>query len=130
MPAGRPSKYDPSFCDAVVVHCADGASLTSFAASIDVCRDTITEWTDKHPEFSLAVKRAKAKCAAWWELNARMGATGASKDVNPTLCIFGLKNMAADDWREKTLIGSDPDNPLPSGFDLTFRKASGDAQSS
>lgn len=101
MPAGRPSKYDPKFCDAVVKHCATGASLTSFAASIDVCRDTISEWCDKHEEFSAAVKRAKAKCAAWWEQNARNGATGASKDVNPTLCIFGLKNMAADDWRDK-----------------------------
>ena len=130
MPAGRPTKYDPAFCEAIVEHCADGASLTSFAASIDVCRDTITEWTNAHEEFSLAVKRAKAKCASWWEQNARQGATGVNKDVNPTLCIFGLKNMAADDWREKTLIGSDPDNPLPSGFDLTFRKASGDAQGS
>jgi hypothetical protein len=96
----RPTKYDPKYCDEVVEHCAQGASLTSFAASIDVCRDTITEWVSKHDEFSLAVKKAKAKCAAWWEQNARMGATG-TKDVNPTLCIFGLKNMAADDWRDK-----------------------------
>lgn len=96
----RPSKYDPAYCDAVIAHCSEGASLTSFAASIDVCRATINVWADEHPEFLEAVKRAKAKCAAWWEANARQGATGM-KDVNPTLCIFGLKNMAAEDWREK-----------------------------
>lgn len=96
----RPTKYDPAYCDAVVEHCATGASLTSFAAEIDVARSTINEWMEANPEFSEAVKRAKAKCAAWWEKNARDGATGA-KDVNPTLCIFGLKNMASEDWREK-----------------------------
>lgn len=100
MAGGRPTKYDPAYCEAVVEHCKTGASLTSFAASIDVCRDTITEWAKAHDEFSVAVKRAKAHCAAWWEQNARNGAMGA-KDVNPTLCIFGLKNMAAEDWREK-----------------------------
>lgn len=99
--AGRPSSYDPAYCDMIVKHCQDGASLTSFAAEIDVARSTINEWMDKHPEFSEAVKRAKAKCAAWWEKQARMGASGAQKDINPTLCIFGLKNMAAEDWREK-----------------------------
>jgi len=29
-----------------------------------------------------------------------MGANG-EQDVNPTLVIFGLKNMAPDEWREK-----------------------------
>lgn len=100
MTAGRPSSYDPAYCDRVVEHCSDGSSLTSFAAEIDVARSTINEWMDKHPEFSEAVKRAKAKCAAWWEKQARMGAAGTQKDINPTLCIFGLKNMAADDWRD------------------------------
>jgi hypothetical protein len=79
---------------------SQGASATSFAASIDVDRSTITEWADNHPEFSTAVKRAKARCAAWWEAQGRLGAIGEVK-VNPTLVIFGLKNMAADDWREK-----------------------------
>ena len=101
MAAGRPTKYDASFCDAVVEHCKTGASLTSFAASVDVARSTINEWMEHQPEFSEAVKRAKAHCAAWWEQNARKGMTGESKDVNATLCIFGLKNMAAEDWREK-----------------------------
>lgn len=101
MAGGRPTKYDPAYCDLVVEHCKTGASLTSFAASIDVCRATITVWSEDHAEFLAAVKRAKAHCAAWWEQNARKGMTGESKDVNATLCIFGLKNMAAEDWREK-----------------------------
>lgn len=99
----RPTKYEQRFCDEVVEHMKDGASLTSFAAEIDVARSTINEWMEAHPEFSEAVKRAKAKCAAWWEKKGREGASGDSP-VNPTLVIFGLKNMAAEDWREKQEI--------------------------
>lgn len=99
MPAGRPTKYKPEYCDAVIQHMENGASITSFAASIDVARSTINEWISKHPEFSDAVKIAKAKCAAWWESLGRNNAI--SGDGNATLVIFGLKNMAAEDWREK-----------------------------
>lgn len=96
---GRPTKYLERYCEDVVKHMEQGASLTSFAASIDVARSTIGEWAEQHHEFSVAIKKAKAKCAAWWENVARQGATGG--EVNPTLVIFGLKNMAAEDWRDK-----------------------------
>lgn len=101
-PMGRPTKYLPEYCDMVIEHMSGGASLTSFAAEIDVARSTITEWTSQHPEFSAAIKRGKAKCAAWWESLGRSGAMGG--EVNPTLVIFGLKNMAPDDWRDKQEI--------------------------
>lgn len=99
MPAGRPSKYQSSYCDLVIEHMTDGASLTSFAAEIGVARSSINEWMEQNPEFSEAVKIAKAKCSAWWERLGRKNA--ADGGGNATLVIFGLKNMAADDWREK-----------------------------
>jgi len=99
MSGGRPTKYDPAYCDEVIEHCRDGASLTSFAASIAVARSTINEWMEHHAEFSEAVKVAKAVCASWWEKTARANARDGGG--NATLCIFGLKNMAADDWRDK-----------------------------
>ena len=100
MNRGRPTKYDPKYCQMVIDHMTDGSSLTSFAAEIDVARSTINEWMYNNPDFSEAVKRGKAKCAAWWERAGRLGAIGAM-DVNPTLVIFGLKNMSPDDWRDK-----------------------------
>lgn len=99
----RPTKYEQRFCDMVIEHMSEGASLTSFAAEIGVCRATITVWMDEHPEFLAAVKSAKAKCAAWWERLGRLGAAGGAP-VNPTLVIFGLKNMSPDDWRDKQEI--------------------------
>jgi hypothetical protein len=98
MPAGRPSLYDPAYCEGIVEHCATGASITSYAAEIGVCRDTISEWGSEHPEFSAAVKVAKAKAAAWYDKTARKIAGGESG--NATLCIFGLKNFAPDDFRD------------------------------
>lgn len=102
MPAGRPSKYDPKYCEMVIEHMREGASLTSFAASIGVSRDTITEWGNVHREFSLAIKEGKAVCASWWEEVARKNAKEGGG--NATLVIFGLKNMAADDWRERASV--------------------------
>jgi hypothetical protein len=99
MPAGRPSKYDPAYCDAVVEHMKDGSSLTSFAAEIDVARSTINEWMEAHREFSEACARAKAKCAAWWEkTNRTLASTGTG---NQGACKLGLTNMAPDEWRDK-----------------------------
>jgi hypothetical protein len=77
----------------------DGASLTSFAAEIKVARSTINQWVADHSEFSEAVTCAKAACLAWWERAARnLVLTG---NGNATMCVFGLKNMGGDDWREK-----------------------------
>ena len=96
---GRPTKYRAEYCDQVIEACKEGKSLTAFAAEIGVCRETISEWTRVHEEFSASTKIAKAHCAAWWESRARSLAT-SKDDGNPALVIFGLKNMAPDDWRD------------------------------
>lgn len=93
---------------------SEGASLTSFAAEIGVSRGTIRNWSEEHPEFLVAVEKGKAKCAAWWEKLSRQGASGTNKDINPTLCIFGLKNMAADDWKDKREV------EIPNGLTVTM----------
>lgn len=99
---GRPTKYEPKYCEMLVQHMAEGASMTSFAAEIDVARSTLNEWAAQFPEFSEAIKRGKAKCAAWWERIARTNAV--TGNGNATLVVFGLKNMAAEDWRDKQEI--------------------------
>lgn len=101
---GRPTKYDPAYCEAVIEHMEGGASLTSFAASISVARSSINEWMGAHPEFSEAVNVAKAKCAAWWEERGRQIAQGGGNSAAATLAVFGMKNMGADDWKEASQI--------------------------
>lgn len=98
---GRPSKYNDVYCDLVIEEMTTGKSLTAFAAEIGVARSTINEWMAVHPEFSEAVKIAKAKCAAWWEEKGRKLAEQGGAPGQATAVIFGLKNMGADDWRDK-----------------------------
>lgn len=101
MAGGRPTKYQEAYAELVIEEMATGKSLTAFAAEIGVARSSINEWMEHHDEFSEAVKIAKAKCAAWWEAKGRLLATTGGGPGQATAVIFGLKNMAADDWREK-----------------------------
>lgn len=96
---GRPSKYDPAYCEDILTFCDDGSSISSFAAHLGVSRSTITEWTSEHDEFSAAVKAAKAKVAAWYDKAARKIAVEGGG--NATICIFGLKNFDEEDFRDK-----------------------------
>lgn len=67
MPAGRPSKYKPEYCDLVVEHGAEGCSPEEISAKIGVPRRTMQSWAEQHPEFSAALERAKELEHAWWE---------------------------------------------------------------
>jgi hypothetical protein len=100
-PVGRPSKYSPAYVEEVVAFCAEGYSLTAFAGEIGVGRETITRWCDEHEEFRLAVNRAKAKRARWWEERARSVAESGGTGGQSTMVIFGLKNHAPEDFRDK-----------------------------
>lgn len=71
MPAGRPTKYDPAFCDTVVELGKEGAGKAEIATELGVTRETVTEWTKAHPEFSAAVQYAHECSLAWWEQQAR-----------------------------------------------------------
>lgn len=99
-PVGRPTKYDPRYCDEVIAFMAEGFSLTAFAGSIRVSRSTIQEWIEAHPDFSSAVKVGHAARTAQLEstlLRAPDGPTVTSR-------IFALKNAAPEEWREKQEI--------------------------
>ena len=97
MPAGRPTKYDPKFCEAAIEVMSQGFSKTAFAGSIGVCRDTLNEWAKEHPKFSAAINVAKAGRVYSLEkdlLNAESGPIVTSR-------IFALKNADPEEWRDK-----------------------------
>lgn len=67
MPAGRPSKYKPEFCEEIEELGKAGLSLTQMAARLDVDKATLTNWSGAHPEFLTALTRAQTFSQAWWE---------------------------------------------------------------
>lgn len=96
----RPTKYNPAFCDVAEDFLADGFSVAALAGELSVVKSTVYEWMNTHEEFSDAVKRGQAKATLWWERrNIEFAKTG---EGNATAIIFGLKNRASDEWRDKT----------------------------
>lgn len=64
---GRPSTYDPAYCDRVIALGAEGKSPEQISAAIGVPRSTMQSWAEVHPDFSAALTRAKELEQDWWE---------------------------------------------------------------
>lgn len=100
MAGGRPSKYDPSFCDLVIELGNQGASIDEMAFECGVCDNTIRNWADEHPEFLDAFTRAQQASLIWWE---RRGRSGMEKSAQEFQGSIWSRNMAArfpSKWRE------------------------------
>lgn len=96
-PVGRPSDYDPAYCDAVIDFMSKGYSLTAFAGSIRKARSTMNEWMGAHPDFSEAVKIGQSARTRCLEETLIAGETGPKVTAH----IFALKNAAPEEWRDK-----------------------------
>jgi len=73
-----------------------GFSLTAFAGSIRVARDTIYEWIKAHPDFADAVSRAKP--ARVYSLEDKL--LRARKGAETSAAQFALKNADPTEWRD------------------------------
>lgn len=100
MPAGRPSAYDEAFCETAIDVLSQGYSETVLAGEIGVVPTTIANWKLAHPEFLEAVKIGRARGVRIWE--DRLATVAKDGGGNATAVIFGLKNRAHEDWRDKT----------------------------
>lgn len=93
---GRPSEYRPEYCQAVIDFMGQGYSLTAFAGSIRMSRDTVYRWIREHTDFSDAVARARpARVAA---LEAKL--LRARKGAETSAAVFALKNADPLEWRD------------------------------
>ena len=99
---GRPSTYDPAFCEKVIELGKEGASKAEMAAECGAARSTFDDWLEANPEFSYAVKEALFFSQAWWEKQGRIATFGGIEGFNATSFIFNMKNRFPDDWREKS----------------------------
>ncbi len=97
MPAGRPSLYDPSYCDTAREFMGQGFSISALAGKLQVDRASLYEWEKVHPEFSNALKQSRFMrvCALENKL--------LSAEIGPhvTAAIFALKNAMPDEWRDR-----------------------------
>lgn len=113
---GRPSKYDPKFCDVVIACGEEGDTLAAMAEACNVHRETINDWIAAHPDFSDAVKLGLQKAQVWWEKQGRIATFGGKEGFNATAFIFNMKNRFKEDWRDKV----DHSHENPDGTAITF----------
>lgn len=119
-PRGRPPiEFKPEYCDMLTTHMSQGYSFETFAADIDVCKDTLYAWVDQYPEFSDAKKRAFIKCQKFWESLGIGAACGEIKFFDTGSWIFNMKNRFK--WTDKMEISGDEDKPILMAYDPTKR---------
>lgn len=99
MPAGRPSAYDPAYCERLIDHMSQGLSFETFGAKIGVSKQTLYTWVKQHPEFLDAKEAATQLCQLFWEEMGISGAIAGSAGINASVWIFNMKNRFG--WRDK-----------------------------
>jgi len=70
-PVGRPSLYDPAYCDKVVALGALGKSVEQISSNLGVSCRVLYDWRDRYPEFLRALEEAKEAEQTWWEDQAQ-----------------------------------------------------------
>ena len=70
-PIGRPTLFDPSYCDKVVELGRLGKSLEQISSNLGVSCRVLYDWRDRYPEFLRALEEAKEAEQTWWEDQAQ-----------------------------------------------------------
>lgn len=99
-PAGRPTDYDPSYCDLMVASMRQGLSVHGFAGIVGVSQRTIYNWIDRHPEFAAAAQIGQAVRTAAYEGKAWDVANGTGGPGASTMIQFMLRNIAPEHYAD------------------------------
>ncbi len=96
---GRPTSYDPSYCQLAIDLGREGKSRTYIAGTIGVARQTLDNWASANPDFFNALEVAKALEQIWWEDAGQEGmkTQGFGQSI-------WSRNMAArfrEDWTDR-----------------------------
>ena len=90
MPGGRPSKYDPKYCDYLIEHRRMGLTFESFGSIANVSKKTLYTWLDTHEEFLNAKSIGDSHCRLFWEKKSIENLN--DKTFNTTTWVFWMKN--------------------------------------
>lgn len=125
-PVGRPSLYDPKYCEEVIALGRIGKSIEQIAANLNVSLRVLYDWRDKHQEFLHALEDCKTFEQAWWEeqASAYMVENKESDRLNATLWSRSMAARFPKKYRESTkteITGADG-APLLSGIQVSFVK--------
>jgi hypothetical protein len=102
-PVGRPSGYEPEFCDRAIYCGRSGFSFAQIAADLGVTRLQLYNWAAAHKPFLNALLLARDLSLAWWEHQGQKG-LWAGKEFNDRVMKFSMTNRFPDDYKERVEV--------------------------
>lgn len=101
---GRPTKYEPEFCQRVIDFMALGYSKEAVAGELEIDKTTLYQWEKAHEDFSNALKRGVELSRKFWEKTAidNIVYNQKGKKADAVLWIFNMKNRFG--WTDKKEI--------------------------
>jgi len=131
-PVGRPSLYDPAYCEQVIELGGKGKSIEQIGAILGIGTRTLFTWRDEHEEFRHALELAKELEQAWWEdmAQAYMVEEKESAKLNTGLWSRSMAARFPKKYREsvKQEITGAEGAPLLQGIQVTFVKPENQSQ--
>ena len=126
-PVGRPSLYDPAYCEQVVELGKLGKSVEQIASHLGMSLRVFYDWKEKYPEFLQALDDAKQYEQYWWEEQAQayLIENKDSDKINTSLWSRSMAARFPKKYRESTkteITGADG-TPLIAGIQVTFVKS-------
>ena len=97
--AGRPSKYNPAFCERVIELAKEGAGWAEYAADFGVDRASLYRWAEENEDFAQALTRAKVLEQAWFEREGRLNLR--NREFNANLWGKSVSARFRDDYTER-----------------------------
>ena len=127
-PVGRPSLYDPKYCEEVIALGKIGKSVEAIGALLGVGTKTLYNWRDQHEEFLHALDMAKEFELQWWEdiAQTHMIENKESDKINATIWSRSMAARFPKKYHEQVkqeITGADG-APLLSGIQVSFVKPS------
>ena len=127
-PVGRPTLYDPKYCEEVVALGKIGKSVEAIGAILGVGTKTLYNWRDQHEDFLHALDMAKEFELQWWEdiAQTHMIENKESDKINASIWSRSMAARFPKKYREQVkqeITGADG-APLLAGIQVSFVKPS------
>ena len=124
---GRPTKYDPAYCQKVVELGRKGKSIEQIAGLLNVAKRTLYNWRDAHDDFLHALEEANDLALMWWEDTAQNNIveTKEGERVNASLWSRSMAARFPKKYRQEVkqeITGADG-APLLTAIQVSFVEA-------
>ena len=106
----KESLYKPEYCKTAVEVLSKGKSLAAVCVACGICRATLYNWRDAHPDFKNALSFGTQTAQVLWEERGERGIDGEIKNFAGSTYMFTMKNRFREDYAEEKEVKSTADS--------------------